>query len=352
MIEKYYVQKLRELDIMQVADALGMGLRNKRALCVHHDDHHPSLAFNTKKNTCHCFSCGFSADTIGLVRERLQMDFQEACKWLADHFDVYIGDVDSKPSRPVAVTASQRRLASIRTFYQQQRVEHGHLSPSQPSVDLEYYQSLFSQMSLTDSGRRFLFEERKLSPQVAEMCHLVSTERRLCMGRVGQSSFDAPSLLIPYFDTDGRLVSVQSRYLGGATSGKDVPRFKFAPGSHRMVYGMERLREYAIDEPLLITEGPSDCWTALTLGLHAIAVPSATLFDRSCKSLLQGRRLHIFPDRDEAGLNLYFELKSVFPQLVYHQLPAGCKDLSEYYLSLRHEGLSLSEASAKVKGEW
>lgn len=92
MIQKYDIQKLRELDILQVADLLGMGLRNKRALCIHHDDHHPSLAFNVKKNTCHCYSCGFSADTIALVRERLNLGFSEACHWLADHFDVYIGD--------------------------------------------------------------------------------------------------------------------------------------------------------------------------------------------------------------------------------------------------------------------
>lgn len=37
MIDKIYIQKLRELDIMKVADALGMGIRNKRALCIHHD---------------------------------------------------------------------------------------------------------------------------------------------------------------------------------------------------------------------------------------------------------------------------------------------------------------------------
>mgnify|MGYP002232803207 CR=1 FL=1 len=102
---------------MQVADLLGMGLRNKRALCIHHDDHHPSLAFNVKKNTCHCYSCGFSADTIGLVRERLNLGFSEACRWLADHFDVYIADEHRDTHRKdvkKAVTASDRRMAALR----------------------------------------------------------------------------------------------------------------------------------------------------------------------------------------------------------------------------------------------
>ena len=371
MIQKYDIQKLRELDILQVADLLGMGLRNKRALCIHHDDHHPSLAFNVKKNTCHCYSCGFSADTIGLVRERLNLGFSEACRWLADHFDVYIADEKYGNSARYAdkcadkkvLTASDRRLASLRAHFAETHVSHGYVAPS--SVDVEFYQQMFRQMHLSESGRRFLFEERLLSSEALKVCQIVSTEQSVCMARVGRGVFDGPSLIFPYFDQEGRLVSVQSRYLGKPKSEsssdmdkvsfdevkpKEIPRFKFAPGSHRMIYGLDRLKDYPSDEPLLITEGPSDCWTALTLGIHAIAIPSATLFDHRFQGLLAGRNLHVFPDQDEAGLSLYFELKKALPSLVYHQLPEGCKDLSEYYLKLRRsEGMTLEEAKAKVQ---
>ena len=371
MINKFDIQKLRELDILQVADLLGMGLRNKRALCIHHDDHHPSLAFNVRKNTCHCYSCGFSADTIALVRERLNLGFSEACRWLADHFDVYIADEHRDTHRKdvkKVVTASERRMASLRAHFAETHVSHGHpssayVAPS--SVDVEFYQQMFRQMHLSESGRRFLFEERLLSPEALKVCHIVSTEQSVCMARVGCGVFDGPSLIFPYFDQEGRLVSVQSRYLGkkrpessfdmnkvslDEAKPKEIPRFKFAPGSHRMIYGLDRLKDYPPGEPLLITEGPSDCWTALTLGFHAIAIPSATLFDRSFQGLLAGRNLHIFPDQDEAGLSLYFELKQALPSLVYHQLPEGCKDLSEYYLKLRRsEGMTLEEAKAKVR---
>lgn len=377
MINKFDIQKLRELDILQVADLLGMGLRNKRALCIHHDDHHPSLAFNVKKNTCHCYSCGFSADTIALVRERLNLGFSEACHWLADHFDVYIGDdrygnsakygnsarYAEKCTDKKVLTASDRRMASLRAHFAETHVSHGHVAPS--AVDVEFYQQMFRQMHLSESGRRFLFEERLLSSEALKVCQIVSTEQSVCMARVGRGVFDGPSLIFPYFDQEGRLVSVQSRYLGKPKSEssfdmekvsidevkpKEIPRFKFAPGSHRMIYGLDRLKDYPPDEPLLITEGPSDCWTALTLGIHAIAIPSATLFDRRFQGLLAGRNLHIFPDQDEAGLSLYFELKKALPSLVYHQLPEGCKDLSEYYLKLRRsEGMTLEEAKAKVQ---
>lgn len=309
MINKFDIQKLRELDILQVADLLGMGLRNKRALCIHHDDHHPSLAFNVKKNTCHCYSCGFSADTIGLVRERLNLGFNEACHWLADHFDVYIADekygnsarYTEKSADKKLLTASDRRMASLRAHFAETHVSHGHLAESFSSgernrecpssayvapsaVDVEFYQQMFRQMHLSESGRRFLFEERLLSPEALKVCQIVSTEQSVCMARVGRGVFDGPSLIFPYFDQEGRLVSVQSRYLGKPKSEssfdmekvsideakpKEIPRFKFAPGSHRMIYGLDRLKDYPPDEPLLITEGPSDCWTALTHSCHS-----------------------------------------------------------------------------------
>lgn len=242
-------------------------------------------------------------------------------------------------------------MASLRAHFAETHVSHGHpssayVAPS--SVDVEFYQQMFRQMHLSESGQRFLFEDRLLSPEALKVCQIVSTEQSVCMARVGRGVFDGPSLIFPYFDQEGRLVSVQSRYLGKP---KEIPRFKFAPGSHRMIYGLDRLKDYPPGEPLLITEGPSDCWTALTLGFHAIAIPSATLFDRRFQGLLAGRNLHVFPDQDEAGLSLYFELKIALPSLVYHQLPEGCKDLSEYYLKLRRsEGMTLEEAKAKVQG--
>lgn len=377
MIQKFYIQKLRDLDILRVADALGMGLRHKRALCIQHDDHHPSLMFNVRKNTCHCYSCGFSADTISLVMKRLNLGFMEACRWLANQFDVYIGDEEKEGARgrsrqdrsmamdaqaklgPKAVDPQVVSLANIdpkmvsRENIGPKMVGRENVDPKMvsrenvdPKVDVEYYSQLFVNMAVSASGLKFLFEQRMLSPEVVKQCHIVSSETNVCMSRVGRSVFEGPMLLFPYLGVDGSLMSVQSRYLG---DDKEIPRFKFAPGSHRMVYGLDHLAGYPPQEPLLITEGPSDCWAALTLGFHAIAIPSATLFDKQLQPLLEGRNLHMFPDQDVPGLSLYFELKSVFPQLVYHQLPEGCKDLSDYYLRLRHGGMSLEEAKASVR---
>jgi DNA primase len=52
MMEKYEIQKLRELPIEKVAKEMGMKVEHHKALCPFHDDHHASLTFNKTKNSC------------------------------------------------------------------------------------------------------------------------------------------------------------------------------------------------------------------------------------------------------------------------------------------------------------
>ena len=54
-MEKYEIQKLRDLPIEEVAERLGMQVSKHKCLCPFHDDHHASFSFNTRKNYCRCY---------------------------------------------------------------------------------------------------------------------------------------------------------------------------------------------------------------------------------------------------------------------------------------------------------
>ena len=77
----------------------------------------------------------------------------------------------------------------------------------------------------------------------------------------------------------------------------------------------------------------------LSAGHKAIAIPSATLLSQADKALLRdlaqrlGTSFHMFPDRDAPGERLFMQLREVLPGLQHHQLPVGCKDFAEYYVS-------------------
>ena len=45
----------------------------------------------------------------------------------------------------------------------------------------------------------------------------------------------------------------------------------------------------------------------------------------------------MFPDRDEPGERLFLQLQQVLPNLEHHQLPPGCKDFSDYYVSTKRK---------------
>ena len=310
-MEKYEIQKLRDLPIEKVAEKMGMKVKHHKALCPFHDDHHASLSFNTRRNSCRCYVCmGDSVGTIDLVMKYLGKDFISACRWLAEVNGVYLEDgrKDSLSKEASSLDASPDASLSS-------------------SFDAGKYARFFEHPWLNEAARRFLFEERKIDWRVVNWCRLTSwTDRK-----------GVNWLQIPYFSTEGKLIGIQNRNLD-YKKGESTPRFRFPYGAKCSIYNLPIVRGMAPGEQLFITEGCSDCWAMLSAGHKAIAIPSATLLKPEDKKWLaeMGEQLHtewhMFPDRDAPGESLFLQLKEILPQLVHHQLPPECKDFSEYYL--------------------
>jgi hypothetical protein len=244
----------------------------------------------------------------------LHVDFKEACRWLADEHCI------------------------ILTEYQPQTSDISR----QTSFDASRYERFFQRPFLNEEARRFLFEERRLDERVVRWCRLTSWRDKQ----------GVPWLQTPYYDREGRLVGVQNRNLvfgsglmvqgsGLNSQLSSAPRFRFPQGSECGIYNLPVLNLLKPGEALYITEGCSDCWAMLSAGHKAIAIPSATLLKRKdVEQLLSlsaslSLKFHMYPDRDEPGERLFLQLKERLPNLVHHQLPPGCKDFSDYYLSTK-----------------
>ena len=318
-MEKYELQKLRDLPIEGVAERLGLQVVRHKCLCPFHDDRHPSLSFSVSRNSFRCFVCGASGGTIDLVMRLLRKTFTKACRWLADEHNIIVDE------RKPCVKAEQQK-----------------------PFDASRYARFFERPFLNDEARRFLFDERRLDPRVVSWCRLTSwTDRQgTCW------------LQIPYYSLDGKLIGVQNRNIN---VGKQVdelsfsvdkltsrqvdelneepspPRFRFPYGSRCSIYNLPVLKMLRPQEPLYITEGCSDCWAMLSAGHKAIAIPSATLLKpkdvEQLSSLIAqlSTPLHMFPDRDEPGERLFLQLQQVFPGIEHHQLPPGYKDFGEWW---------------------
>lgn len=363
-MEKYEIQKLRDLPIEGVAEQMGMVVKRHKALCPFHADHHASLSFNTRKNSCRCYVCmGNSVGTIDLVMRYLGKDFLSACRWIAEEHQVCLED-DRKREGAASSLSSE---ASYVGGSSSEDNSGGSSSGKSSSFDASRYARFFEHPWLNEAARRFLFEERKIDWRVVNWCRLTSwTDKN-----------GVNWLQIPYFDMEGRLIGIQNRNLDyrktpteakglagdksptDSTDGTDAssyqtegshqkkgslrtepmaPRFRFPYGARCSIYNLPVVKRLAVGERLFITEGCSDCWAMLSAGHKAIAIPSATLLKPEDKKWLveMGERLriewHMFPDKDAPGEQLFLQLKEILPSLVHHQLPPGCKDFSEYYL--------------------
>ena len=273
-MEKYELQKLRDLPIEGVAERLGLRVSRHKSLCPFHNDHHASLSFKVSKNSWRCFVCGASGGTIDLVMKYLGNGFREACRWLADENNI------------------------ILTEYKPQTSDLGH----QPSFDASRYERFFERPWLNDEARRFLYDERKLDPRVVAWCRLTSWKDRQ----------GVPWLQIPYYNREGKLIGIQNRNLAyGSELNHEPftmnrePRFRFPSGSQCSIYNLPvKRKDAALLRELMST-------LQITIGMY--------------------------PDNDVPGERLFLQLKEVLPHLVHYQLPPGHKDFSDYYVSIKRK---------------
>ena len=313
------VKDIRDMPIEEVAMKMGIEVgRQHKALCPFHQDRHPSLHFDIKRNRYKCFSCGASGDVIDLVMRYMYIGFKEAVEWMGAPPPPG-GGISCPPDTPAAL-----------------------LNPppgGRGAVDIEYLSTLIARPVINAAAAHFLYDERKIDQRVVRWCGISSISEPMPCWRFGKTFYDAPSLLIPYRDVDGKLLSVQGRYMGN----EDKPRFRFPRGSHVGMYNKPVIRRLKPGDELWISEGPSDCWALLSAGHKAVAIPSATSLTKADISLLreglpEGVSLHMYPDNDEPGMKLFEDLKRWFPQLRGHVLPEGCKDFGEFYkLGIKRE---------------
>ncbi len=315
-MDKYELQKLRDLPIEGVAQRLGLRVVRHKCLCPFHDDSHPSLSFSVKRNSYRCFVCGASGGTIDLVMRYQNMSFTEACRWLADEAGVVLSNPLIRPPLTPPTQGENIPLLSRR----------GQGWSDQPqSFDPSRYNRFFERPWLNEAARRFLFEERRIDARVVRWCRLTSWRDRQ----------GVDWLQIPYYNIEGKLIGVQNRNLVRGAS----PRFRFPSGSQCSLYNLPVLNLLRPGDELWITEGCSDCWAMLSAGHKAIAIPSATLLTKKDAEQLSiihfqlSIQFHMYPDCDAPGERLFLQLQQLLPGLVHHQLPPGCKDFSDYYLT-------------------
>lgn len=310
-------------DPQRVADALGLRGRGKRFFCpacqsdgaVHRT---PDLAVGDKGFTCH--KCGEKGDVLQLVQLTTGLDFAGAVRWLEDHTGigspagVRKGGYPGPGSPPIARPGPSWKAAEAK---------------SRPVADLFAHADIYA--AFLDACRPvegkvldWLTKNKGVAAAVIDSCRL-----RFC-GREYQGIIDALTarfgldaliaaglrskaterhggtfygyikkgvgfVVIPYL-AGGRPVYLKVRPPIGKAEAerREVPRFLNTGAEIPCLYNLDALstsrQNGGKSRParVLVCEGESDTWTALSAGYAAVGVPGANNFKPEWAGLFRG----------------------------------------------------------------
>ena len=372
MLDKSTTQRLRSLPVEAVAERLGLRVVRHKSLCPFHDDHHASLSYSTSRNTFRCFVCDARGGTIDLVMRHLNMSFPDACRWLANGTNIILDTyrprtpTADRPARPFDAARYARLFEhpwlsdEARTFlFTERRLNPRVVSWCRLTSWTDRQGTHWLQTPYFDaSGQLIGLQNRNLDYGKQKGDEGEEDKRSVDKDKQEQGSEAKQGRAIDAKQgqgsetKQGQAVEAKQGQAGEGKQGqgseskqgqgsecREAPRFRFPYGSRCTVYNLPVTAMLRPGEPLFITEGCSDCWAMLSAGHKAIAIPSATLLSQADKALLRdlaqrlGTSFHMFPDRDAPGERLFMQLREVLPGLQHHQLPVGCKDFAEYYVS-------------------
>ena len=368
-------------DPVRIAAALGLQSRGKRYFCpACQPDGGQTPDLSIRDRGFCCFKCGLKGDLLKLVEVAGHLDFPNAVAFLERETGIRPPERDVKSYRdkdrieivqPGASWKAVRGVSSAETVEAPDgKATHG------PAV---YTAFLDASRPVEGAALDWLTKEKGVAPEVAitlglrfcgrEYPDIITTLKErygeaalLVTGLLKRSKKDrlVPSfwhyyakkvgfLVIPYI-RDGRPVYLKVRPPCGKDKAAHLGLFRFMNTAAAIpcLYNVDALAAQPPPDKVLICEGESDTWTALSCGFAAVGLPGARQIKPAWVDGFRGiqdaegrSRVYLVPDRDAAGAegslaiaNLF--LKSGLPVPLKLTIPAG-KDLTEYMQEGRSE---------------
>ena len=307
--------QLHEMNCEDVAIRFGVDVMGHMTHCFKHDDRIESLSF--RRNHWRCFSCDIGGDAITFIQEKLSVSFVEACIILPNEYGISIPYIEkySPKWKDSAINLHKREY----TIYFM-------------SFDREIAEFIMKNTTLTKA--RFIFSQRKrkIKSNVIESSNIHSIDKTNSLNSLVQAQFgidglkstkvltqngkyltiNAPSLIIPYYDENSNLISLQTRYLGEDFPDFHIPRSKRICCSSIRLYNLQILGSNQIGSHIFITEGITDCFVMLSAGYDAVALPSATSFPIKDLAKIKNYKLYMVSDRDKTGNEAFYKAISTY----------------------------------------
>ena len=321
-------------DPQRVAVALGLQGRGRRffcPVCQSQGGKTPDLAIGDKGFTCH--KCGEKGDVLKLIEVAAGLDFPSAVRWLEN-----LTGIPSPGYHKKRTGKTTGRGGIVQPGSTSQAVRPDPVKTTGPAADPAIYEAFLTACRPVE-GRplEWLTKDKGIAPDVVIALGLRFCGReyqdimKALTDRFGEDALQAAGLLkrnqkgrlvpsfwhyyakkagflvIPYL-LDGRPVYLKARPPVSKAEAERLELVRFLNTAARVpcLYNADALKGHP--EKVLICEGESDTWTALSYGFAAVGSPGASGFKSSWVESFWGiideagrSRVYLVMDADKAG---------------------------------------------------
>ena len=321
-------------DPQRVAVALGLQGRGRRffcPVCQSQGGKTPDLSVRDKGFTCH--KCGEKGDILKLIEVAAGLDFPSAVAWLERETGI-----PSPVRRGKGPKGDKGRGEIVQPGASCEAVRPDPVKTTGPAADPAIYEAFLTAcrpvegralewltkgkgvkeevviaLGLRFCGREYLDVMNALTERFGEdALQAAGLLKRNQKGRLVPSFWHyyakkAGFLVIPYL-LDGRPVYLKARPPVSKAEAERLELVRFLNTAARVpcLYNADALKGHP--EKVLICEGESDTWTALSYGFAAVGSPGASGFKSSWVESFWGiideagrSRVYLVMDADKAG---------------------------------------------------
>jgi DNA primase len=284
--------------------------------CPFHDDkRNPSFTVSPSKQFYYCFSCGAGGNAIKFMMEIGKRQFSEVVLDLAKKYQVPIKTLEPEQRQELQRQLSVREqlyeiLALTAKFYEHALAQpQGHAALNYLLHDRQMRPEVIQdfQLGYAPGGWStlygYLIEQKHYPAQLVEQAGLIVPRKE------GDGYYDRfrDRLMIPIWDTQGRVIGFGGRALGDAQ-----PKYLNSPETElfdkgKTLYGLDRAKgAIAKQDCAIVVEGYFDVIALHAAGIsNAVASLGTALSQHQVKMLLrytEGKKIVFNFDADGAGV--------------------------------------------------
>lgn len=367
MNKNYNIETIKStIDIVDLANRLGLNPNSHNFIkTIYKEEKTPSLKLYKESGTYHCFSTGKSGNIFDLyaVVQGLdtKRDFRRVIEELSIMFGIYKSNIEikvKKPKHKKEVLESKSLInnidgiifTDIYIYFVEQCILNdlnsaGVVYLKNRGFDLDIL--IKRKIGYVPDNSYF-----ELSKKLLSNFEIEKLKQSGLFNEEGKFKGFSNSIVIPYFNSQGIITSLQFRLLG---SNSKQFKYLYLKNIKKTAYGLDlALNVNKIDDDkvdtIYFTEGVFDTLILQQLEFRSIAIPSAgdnkVLSDIELLEIIKNyNKLILAFDNDEAGYKLQQEFGNRLFRLGARNIlikifPKGVKDVNDYMLYLDKEEIN------------